>query len=221
MMAQGVTKRAKYLYEVPVEWQHYSLLCGVDEAGRGPLAGPVYAAAVILDGNRVIVGLADSKQLRESQRDALTTQIKAHSKAWAIAFASPAEIDQHNILRASLLAMRRAVLALGVTPQLVAVDGAHCPMLDIPVAAIVKGDSKVAAISAASILAKTARDAALIALHEKFPEYGFADHKGYPTRQHRLALQRHGPCSEHRRSFAPVRALLVESAQRQISEIEQ
>ena len=221
MMAQGVTKRAKYLYEVPVEWQHYSLLCGVDEAGRGPLAGPVYAAAVILDGDRMIVGLADSKQLRESQRDALTTQIKAHSKAWAIAFASPAEIDQHNILRASLLAMRRAVLALGVTPQLVAVDGTHCPMLDIPVAAIVKGDSKVAAISAASILAKTARDAALIALHEKFPEYGFADHKGYPTRQHRLALQRYGPCSEHRRSFAPVRTLLVESVQRQISEIEQ
>lgn len=221
MMAQGVSKRAKYLYEVPVEWQHYSLLCGVDEAGRGPLAGPVYAAAVILDGDRVIVGLADSKQLRESQRVALATQIKAHSKAWAIAFASPAEIDQHNILRASLLAMRRAVLALGVTPQLVAVDGTHCPMLDIPVAAIVKGDSKVAAISAASILAKTARDAALIALHEKFPEYGFADHKGYPTRQHRLALQRHGPCSEHRRSFAPIRALLVESVQRQISEIEQ
>ena len=221
MMAQGVTKRAKYLYEVPVEWQHYSLLCGVDEAGRGPLAGPVYAAAVILDGNRVIVGLADSKQLRESQRDALTTQIKAHSKAWAIAFASPAEIDQHNILRASLLAMRRAVLALGVTPQLVAVDGTHCPVLDIPVAAIVKGDSKVAAISAASILAKTARDAALIALHEKFPAYGFADHKGYPTPQNRLALQRHGPCSEHRRSFAPIRELLVESVQRQISEIEQ
>ena len=127
MMAQDVSKRAKYLYEVPVEWQHYALLCGVDEAGRGPLAGPVYAAAVILDGDRVIVGLADSKQLRELQRDVLATQIKAHSKAWAIAFASPLEIDQHNILRASLLAMRRAVLALGVTPQLVAVDGTHCP----------------------------------------------------------------------------------------------
>ena len=219
MMEQGVTKRAKYLYEAPVEWQNYSLLCGVDEAGRGPLAGPVYAAAVILDCNQAIKGLADSKQLSETQRDALATQIKSHATAWAIASASSEEIDQHNILRASLLAMRRAVLALGVTPQLVAVDGTHCPVLDIPVAAIVKGDCKVAAISAASILAKTARDAEMVALHEQFPEYGFAGHKGYPTRQHLLALNRHGPCIEHRRSFAPVKALLVNFVQCQFLEI--
>jgi ribonuclease HII len=225
-MEPGVTKRAKYFVDVPDEWQTVSLLCGVDEAGRGPLAGPVYAAAVILDRARPIDGLADSKQLSEFERDRLAIEIKTHAKAWAIAFASTEEIDRHNILRASLLAMRRAVLALNVTPQLVVADGTHCPVLDMPVAAIVKGDSKVAAISAASILAKTARDAELIALDEKFPEYGFAGHKGYPTAQHLLALNRHGPCAEHRRSFAPVKALvaglglLVESVQRQISEIE-
>lgn len=221
MIALGVTKRAKYLIHVPAEWQNLSLLCGVDEAGRGPLAGPVYAAAVILDRDRAIDGLADSKQLRESERDRLAVEIKSRAKAWAIAFASVEEIDRHNILRASLLAMRRAVLALKLTPELVVADGTHCPVLEVPVAAIVKGDSKVAAISAASILAKTARDAVLLALHEKFPEYGFAGHKGYPTPQHLHALNRHGPCIEHRRSFAPVKALLVESMQRQISEIEQ
>ncbi len=226
-MMQDVTKRAKYFVEVPSEWQSVALLCGVDEAGRGPLAGPVYAAAVILDCDYPIDGLADSKQLSEAERNRLAPEIKSRAKAWAIAFASAEEIDRHNILRASLLAMRRAVLALNITPQLVVADGTHCPVLDIPVAAIVKGDSKVAAISAASILAKTARDAELIALHEKFPQYGFAGHKGYPTSQHLLALNRHGPCSEHRRSFAPVKALvaglgpLVESVQRQISEIEQ
>ncbi len=219
-MMQGITKRAKYFVDVPAEWDTFSLLCGVDEAGRGPLAGPVYAAAVILDRDRPIAGLADSKQLSKSERDRLAVEIKSRAKAWAIAFASAEEIDQHNILRASLLAMRRAVLALRHTPELVVADGTHCPVLDIPVVAIVKGDSKVAAISAASILAKTARDAVLIALHEKFPEYGFSGHKGYPTPQHLLALNRHGPCAEHRRSFAPVKALLVESMQRQISEIE-
>jgi ribonuclease HII len=220
-MAHGVTKRAKYFVDVPAQWQSISLLCGVDEAGRGPLAGPVYAAAVILDRDRPIEGLADSKQLSEPARDRLALEIKARAKAWAIAFASAIEIDQHNILRASLLAMRRAILLLNVTPHLVVADGTHCPVLDIPAAAIIKGDSKVAAISAASILAKTARDAALVAMHEKFPEYGFAGHKGYPTPQHLLALNRHGPCIEHRRSFAPVKALLVESMQRPILEIEQ
>jgi ribonuclease HII len=221
MMRQGVTKRAKYLLEAPAEWQAYALLCGVDEAGRGPLAGPVYAAAVILDKAHPITGLADSKQLSKTQRSALAIQIKSCASAWAIAYASAEEIDCHNILRASLLAMRRAVLALGVVPQLVVVDGTHCPVVDTSVAAIVKGDSKVAAISAASILAKTARDTEMFALHEKFPEYGFADHKGYPTPQHLLALNRHGPCSEHRRSFAPVRALLINSVQYWFSEIEQ
>jgi ribonuclease HII len=219
MMAQGVTKRAKYLLEAPAEWQSYALLCGVDEAGRGPLAGPVYAAAVILDKARPIAGLADSKQLRKAQRNALAIQIKSCASAWAIAYASAGEIDSNNILRASLLAMRRAVLALRLVPQLVVVDGTHCPVIDIAVAAIVKGDSKVAAISAASILAKTARDSEMVALHEKFPEYGFADHKGYPTPRHLLALNRHGPCSEHRRSFAPVKA--INSVQYRFSEIEQ
>ncbi len=213
MMTQGVTKRAKYLLEAPAEWQSYALLCGVDEAGRGPLAGPVYAAAVILDKARPIDGLADSKQLHEARRSALAIEIKSCASAWAIACASAEEIDQHNILRASLLAMRRAVLALRLVPQLVVVDGTHCPVVDMTVAAIVKGDSKVAAISAASILAKTARDTEMFALHEKFPEYGFADHKGYPTPQHLLALNRHGPCVEHRRSFAPVRMALINSVQ--------
>jgi ribonuclease HII len=220
MMTQGVTKRAKYLLEAPAEWQSYALLCGVDEAGRGPLAGPVYAAAVILDRAHPIAGLADSKQLSETQRSALAIEIKSYASAWAIAYASAEEIDRHNILRASLLAMRRAVLALRFVPQLVVVDGTHCPVVDMTVAAIVKGDSKVAAISAASILAKTGRDAEMFALHEKFPEYGFADHKGYPTPQHLLALNRHGPCVEHRRSFAPVRTL-INSVQYRLSEIEQ
>lgn len=226
MTTQATLKRAKYFYDVPSEWHAISLLCGVDEAGRGPLAGPVYAAAVILDPTKPIAGLADSKQLSEATRDRLAIDIKANALAWAIAHASAAEIDQFNILRASLLAMRRAVLALSHMPELVVADGTHCPVLDVPVAAIVKGDSKVAAISAASILAKTARDAELLAMDAKFPDYGFAGHKGYPTPQHLLALNRHGPCSEHRRSFAPVRALvaglgpLVEFRQHQISEIE-
>lgn len=208
MISQNPTKRAKYFYDVPSQWHSISLLCGVDEAGRGPLAGPVYAAAVILDVTRPIAGLADSKQLSEAARDRLAIEIKANALCWAIAQASAAEIDQFNILRASLLAMRRAVLALSHGPELVVADGTHCPVVDIPVAAIVKGDSKVAAISAASILAKTARDAELLSLDAKFPEYGFATHKGYPTPQHLAALNLHGPCIEHRRSFAPVKALV-------------
>ena len=208
MTTQAALKRAKYFYDVPSEWHSVAMLCGVDEAGRGPLAGPVYAAAVILDSTKPISGLADSKQLSEGARERLAIEIKANAFAWAIAQASAAEIDQHNILRASLLAMRRAVLALSHVPALVVADGTHCPIVDVPVAAIVKGDSKVAAISAASILAKTARDAELIALDKKFPQYGFAGHKGYPTPQHLAALNRHGPCVEHRRSFAPVTALV-------------
>ena len=220
-MKKEITKRALYFHDVQNEWLTCALLCGVDEAGRGPLAGPVYAAAVILDKEDTIEDLADSKQLSEAQRDRLAAQIKSRAKAWAIARASAAEIDQHNILRASLLAMRRAVLALSIVPEQIIVDGTHCPVVDIRAAAIVKGDSKVAAISAASILAKTARDAEMVALHEQFPEYGFAGHKGYPTQQHLLALNRHGPCVEHRRSFAPVRALLVNSVQFQFLEIAQ
>jgi ribonuclease HII len=218
-MNKTITKRAAYFLNVQPEWTTLTLLCGVDEAGRGPLAGPVYAAAVILDVSESIDGLADSKQLSEIERNRLATEIKSRAKAWAIARASAAEIDTHNILRASLLAMRRAVLALGIVPEQIVVDGTHCPVVDRPVAAIVKGDSKVAAISASSILAKTARDAEMIALHEKFPDYGFAGHKGYPTQQHLLALNRFGPCIEHRRSFAPVKALMAGFEQTQLLEI--
>ncbi|HEY6094447.1 MAG TPA: ribonuclease HII [Gallionellaceae bacterium] len=184
------------------------LICGVDEAGRGPLAGPVYAAAVILDPAQPIVGLADSKKLSERKRDALALQIRQHATAWAIATASAAEIDELNILRASLLAMKRAVEALAVCPHQVLADGLYCPDTGIPSQAIVKGDSKVAEISAASILAKTARDSAMLALHEQYPQYGFVVHKGYPTAAHLEALRLHGPTPEHRRSFRPVRELL-------------
>lgn len=184
------------------------IICGVDEAGRGPLAGPVYAAAVILDENRPIAGLADSKKLSEKRRNHLAQEIKQHSLAWAIAEASVEEIDTINILQASLLAMRRAVGQLQVRPQEVWVDGLHCPDTGLPSRAIVQGDSSVAAISAASILAKTARDAAMLVLHERYPQYDFAAHKGYPTAAHLAALQLHGVSVEHRRTFRPVRELL-------------
>ncbi len=183
------------------------LVCGVDEAGRGPLAGPVYAAAVILDAQRPILGLADSKKISEKKRNQLALEIRQHASAWAIATASAAEIDEINILRASLLAMRRAVEALALQPHEVLVDGLYCPDTGLPSRAIVKGDSSVAEISAASILAKTARDAAMIEMHERFPQYGFAVHKGYPTAAHLAALQQHGPSVEHRKSFGPVRKL--------------
>ena len=184
------------------------IICGVDEAGRGPLAGPVYAAAVILDASRPIVGLADSKKLSEKRRDKLALEIKQHASAWAIAEASVEEIDALNILHASLLAMRRAVEMLQLRPQEVWVDGLHCPDTGLPSRAIVQGDSSVAAISAASILAKTARDAAMSLLHEHYPQYGFDGHKGYPTMAHIAALKLHGVSAVHRRSFRPVRELL-------------
>ena len=184
------------------------LVCGVDEAGRGPLAGPVSAAAVILDPHYPIEGLADSKQLSQQQRDRLAIIIRERALAWAVAYADVVEIDQLNILQASLLAMRRAVLALHIQPQQVLVDGLYCPQTGIPSQAIVKGDSKVAAISAASILAKTARDALMLELHEQYPHYGFADHKGYPTAAHLIALREHGASIVHRKSFRPVRELL-------------
>lgn len=184
------------------------LVCGVDEAGRGPLAGPVSAAAVILDPHYPIEGLADSKQLSQQQRDRLAIIIRERALAWAVAYADVVEIDQLNILQASLLAMRRAVLALHIKPQQILVDGLYCPRTGIPSQAIVKGDSKVAAISAASILAKTARDALMLELHEQYPHYGFADHKGYPTAAHLAALREHGASIVHRKSFRPVRELL-------------
>lgn len=184
------------------------LICGVDEAGRGPLAGPVYAAAVILDERRPIIGLADSKKLSEKKRRQLADEIRLHALAWSIATATAAEIDEHNILRASLLAMKRAVEALTLRPHEVLVDGLYCPETGISSRAIVKGDSKVAEISAASILAKTARDHAMLQMHEIYPQYGFDVHKGYPTAAHLAALKLHGISPEHRKSFRPVRELI-------------
>ena len=185
------------------------IFCGVDEAGRGPLAGPVSAAAVILDPDHPIAGLADSKKISERQRDRLAIVIRERALAWSVAYADVFEIDQLNILQATLLAMRRAVLSLPVHPKHVLVDGLYCPSTGIPSQAIVKGDSKVAEISAASILAKTARDALMIELHEKYPQYGFADHKGYPTSAHLAALREHGVSAVHRKSFRPVRELIL------------
>lgn len=184
------------------------LVCGVDEAGRGPLAGPVSAAAVILDPHHPIAGLADSKKLSTKQRDHLVPVIHERALAWAVAYADVDEIDSLNILQATLLAMRRAVQALHIQPQQILVDGLYCPQTGISSRAIVKGDSKVAAISAASILAKTARDALMLQLHEQYPRYGFADHKGYPTAAHLAALREHGVSDAHRKSFRPVRELL-------------
>lgn len=189
---------------------HPLYIAGVDEAGRGPLAGRVFAAAVILDPQQPITGLADSKRLSAKRREALSLLIQQQALAWAIASASVEEIDRLNILHASLLAMQRAVAQLDPVPQQVLVDGNHCPKLEIPTQAIVKGDASVAAISAASILAKVARDAELVALDQRYPQYGFAQHKGYPTAAHRQALQEYGACPEHRRSFAPVRELLAQ-----------
>lgn len=183
-------------------------IAGVDEAGRGPLCGPVVAAAVILDPARPIAGLNDSKKLSERRRDQLADAIRAHALSWAIAEASVEEIDRLNILHATMLAMKRAVEALSVTPALVRIDGNRCPELAIPSEAVIKGDATVPAISAASILAKTTRDAQLALLDAQHPEYGFAQHKGYPTAAHLQALRVHGVIACYRRSFGPVRALL-------------
>ena len=189
------------------------LICGVDEAGRGPLAGSVYAAAVILDVNNPIDGLMDSKKLSEKKRDFLSGEIKTKALAWGIASCTCQEIDEINILQASLLAMKRAIDAMqaqfNITPDLVQVDGNKCPKINLPCEAIVKGDSKVQAISAASILAKVARDTELYELDKIYPQYGFAKHKGYPTAAQLLALQAHGICPQHRLSYAPVKALLT------------
>lgn len=179
---------------------------GVDEAGRGPLAGPVFAAAVILDDNRAIDGLDDSKRLTALRREELAMEIRSHALAWCIASASVAEIDALNILGATMLAMRRACEGLKVVPQQVLVDGNQVPPgLGCPAQYVIGGDAKVPAISAASILAKTARDAYCADMHARYPEYGFDRHKGYATAQHLEHLLRLGPCEEHRRSFAPVR----------------
>lgn len=183
------------------------LICGVDEAGRGPLAGPVVAAAVILDPTCPIDGLNDSKKLSAKRREALAVEIRAKALAWAVAEASVVEIDTINILQASLLAMRRAVDGLVLRPEKALIDGNRCPELACPAEAIIGGDGKVASIAAASILAKTVRDAGMLALHADYPMYGFDRHMGYPTAFHLQALRAHGPSPVHRRSYAPVAQL--------------
>jgi len=187
------------------------LICGVDEAGRGPLAGPVFAAAVILDPAKPIAGLRDSKKLSPTRRDELALIIQQDALAWSIAQCSAAEIDALNILQATLLALRGAIVGLSVTPTLALIDGNRCPVTTVRAEAIVKGDDKVIEISAASILAKTARDALLIEMHARYPQYGFDQHKGYPTSLHLARLREHGITPEHRRSYAPVRELLNEA----------
>lgn len=191
------------------------LVAGVDEVGRGPLAGPVCAAAVILDPARPIAGLADSKKLSAARRERLDGQIREQSLAWAIAWSSVEEIDRINILQASLLAMQRAVAALGVRPGRVLVDGNRCPDFGCAAEAIVGGDGSVASIAAASIIAKVARDAEMLRLALEYPDYGFARHKGYPTAEHLSALRRLGPCPLHRRSFGPVRELIEAKSTRE------
>ena len=193
---------------VPVQatlvWSVEGLIAGVDEAGRGPLAGPVVAAAVILDERKPIHGLADSKKLSAKRREALFEEIRAKALCCSIAQAGVLEIDTLNILQATLLAMRRAVLGLRLPPKLVLVDGNRLPMLEMRAEAIVKGDATVPAISAASILAKVSRDRWCVDYHQLFPQYGFDQHKGYGTADHLAALRQHGPCPEHRRTFRPV-----------------
>ena len=184
------------------------LLAGVDEAGRGPLVGNVVAAAVILDRDHPIEGLNDSKKLTAKRREVLAEQIKQHARAWAVISVSPEEIDRINILQATKQAMAQSVAQLSITPDHVFVDGNQPPEMSMPVTAIIKGDARVAEISAASILAKVERDAQMQVLHEQYPQYGFDRHKGYPTKVHMALLAEHGPCPEHRRSYAPVRRCL-------------
>ena len=195
-----------------LSWDVHGLMAGVDEAGRGPLAGPVVAAAVILDDENPIKGLADSKKLTEKARERLFEEIHAKALCFAIASASVEEIDQINILQATMLAMRRAVEALRLRPVKVLVDGNCLPVLKVSAEAIIQGDDKVKAISAASILAKVHRDRLCRDLHQNHPQYGFADHKGYATPEHLEALRQHGACIAHRRSFAPVREALFRQA---------
>ena len=187
-------------------------VCGVDEAGRGPLVGAVVAGAVVLDPNNPIEGLKDSKKLTAARREYLYEQIMSKAKAWGVGEASPAEIDEINILQATMLAMRRAIedltTRLGAWPDKALIDGNRCPELPIDAEAIIKGDAKEPAISAASIVAKVTRDRQMMSLHEQHPQYGFAQHMGYPTEAHFAALKQYGACDQHRRSFSPVRKVL-------------
>ncbi|HOZ67155.1 MAG TPA: ribonuclease HII [Burkholderiaceae bacterium] len=203
-VAKGLLKAE----QVALSWDTPGLVAGVDEAGRGPLAGPVFAAAVILDDLKPIKGLADSKTLTAKKRDKLYDEIRAKALCCSVAQASTEEVDALNILQATMLAMQRAVEGLRLKPVKVLIDGNRIPKLDVLAEAIVKGDSKVQAISAASILAKVSRDRWCSDLHAQFPHYGFDQHKGYGTAQHMAALKEFGPCPEHRTSFAPVTAVL-------------
>lgn len=187
------------------------LVAGVDEVGRGPLCGPVITAAVILDPARPILGLNDSKKLSEARRERLFDEIREKALAWCIGRAEVEEIDRLNILQATFLAMQRAVAGLAVRPSLALIDGNRCPVLEVPAAPVVQGDGRVPAIAAASILAKVSRDREMAALDALYPGYGMAGHKGYPTPAHLEALRRLGPTPIHRRSFAPVRALLADA----------
>jgi ribonuclease HII len=205
MSQHGTLRQANF------DWSGPALTAGVDEAGRGPLAGPVVAAAVILEPSRPVAGLADSKALSPARREALATSIRTQSLAWGLGWADAAEIDTLNILQATMLAMRRALAALAVPPQHAIIDGNRCPDLSglafrCTAEAVVKGDALVASVSAASILAKVARDEHMRVLDARYPGYGLADHKGYPTAAHIAALRRLGPSPVHRRSFAPVQS---------------
>ncbi|PHQ93182.1 MAG: ribonuclease HII [Pseudoalteromonas sp.] len=192
-----------------IERPNVTLIAGVDEVGRGPLVGDVVTAAVILNPNKPIAGLADSKKLTDKKRQLLATEIKEKALCYAIGRCSPSEIDELNILQATMLAMSRAVEALSTVPEFVFVDGNRLPKLAMPAQAVVKGDSLVAEISAASILAKVARDDELIELDARYPQYGFAGHKGYPTKAHFAALEQYGAIDEHRKSFKPVQRVLA------------
>ncbi|MBK6592634.1 MAG: ribonuclease HII [Burkholderiales bacterium] len=203
------SKKFLHAEQVALSWDTPGLIAGVDEAGRGPLAGPVVVAAVILDDLNPIRGLADSKVLTARKREKLYDEIRAKALCCSVAEASVDEIDQFNILQATMLAMRRAVEGLRLKPSLVLVDGNRLPVLAMRAEAIVKGDSKVAAISAASILAKVTRDRWCAELDAQYPQYGFASHKGYGTAEHLLALQTHGACPQHRKTFSPVAKVLA------------
>lgn len=198
-------KRMGDLFNDAMLEESADLIAGVDEAGRGPLAGPVVAAAVILDPMRPIDGLRDSKKLTEASRERLAAEIKERALDWSVAHATVEEVDELNILQATMLAMKRAISGLTVRPSLVLVDGNRVPRIDLPVNAIIQGDDKIAAISAASIIAKTTRDHWLEELDERYPEYGFAKHKGYGTKEHLEALAKYGPLPVHRKSFGPVK----------------
>ncbi|EKA7411453.1 ribonuclease HII [Vibrio parahaemolyticus] len=208
MVAKAKTTKAK-VELTPFEYpQGYQLIAGVDEVGRGPLVGDVVTAAVILDPNNPIEGLNDSKKLSEKKRLALLPEIKEKALAWAVGRCSPEEIDELNILQATMVAMQRAIAGLKVQPDLVLIDGNRCPELPMDSQAVVKGDLRVAEISAASIIAKVVRDQEMEELDKQYPQFGFAKHKGYPTKAHFEAIEQHGVISEHRKSFKPVKKAL-------------